>query len=106
MFTRQNKNLIKDKLRCINNTDIQRQIYILLKQDVNFKCTNNSNGIYFNINVLCDDTLSKISDVLKIPEKHKVDKLIYTTYFLEEYNNDDANSFISRRELNKLKECV
>lgn len=105
MYTRQQKKIIKDKLRNVQKKKIQKEIYYLLSQDVNFIYTKNINGIYFNINVLNDDTLSKINDILEINKEIQGDKLIYKTYFLEKYNNDDDN-FVPRRELNKLKACV
>ena len=105
MYTRQQNKIIKDKLRNVQKKKIQKEIYYLLSQDVNFIYTKNINGIYFNINVLNDDTLSKINDILEINKEIQGDKLIYKTYFLEKYNNDDDN-FVPRRELNKLKACV
>lgn len=99
------KKIIKDKLRNVQKKKIQKEIYYLLSQDTNFNYTKNINGIYFNISVLNDDTLSKINDILEINKEIQGDKLIYKTYFLEKYNNDDDN-FIPRRELNKLKACV
>ena len=83
MYTRQQKKIIKDKLRNVQKKKIQKEIYYLLSQDVNFIYTKNINGIYFNINVLNDDTLSKINDILEINKEIQGDKLIYKTYFLE-----------------------
>lgn len=54
------KNL-KDKISKVSNKEQHKIIYQLIVDDLSInKITKNNNGIYFNINKLTDETISKI----------------------------------------------
>lgn len=88
MFCKQQKILLKDKLKDIKYKNLHQQIYNILKEDNNFKHSINKNGVYFDINLLNDDTLNKINELLQTMKDKNNDKLEYKPYFIEEYNNN------------------
>ena len=101
MFTILQKKLLKDKLKNLKNTEIQKEIFNILTIDSNFKYTSNNNGVFFNINILNDETLDKISNILNEIKEIKNEKLVYKTYYIEKYNNDE---YIDIKL--KLKMCI
>ena len=101
MFTILQKKILKDKLKNLKNTEIQKEIFNILTIDSNFKYTSNNNGVFFNINILNDETLDKISNILNEIKEIKNEKLVYKTYYIEKYNNDEYIDI----QL-KLKMCI
>ena len=88
MFNKQQKILIKDKLKDIKYKNLHQQIYNILKDDNNFKHSTNKNGVYFDINLLNDETLNEINELMQTIEDNKNDKLEYKPYYNKEYTND------------------
>ena len=83
MFNKQQKILLKDKLKDIKYKKLHQQIYNILKEDNNFKHSINKNGVYFDINKLNDDTLNDINKLFnKIKHEENINKLEYKPYFL------------------------
>ena len=97
MNTKEKKQL-KERIKSIQNKEMYLKIYDILKNDINFKATQNNNGLYFNLNLLDDITLIKIDELLNSNIKPDVNnKLSYNSYFTETYSNK------LQKELYKLK---
>jgi hypothetical protein len=83
MFDRQQKILLKDKLKDIKYKPLHKEILNILQNDNNFKYSTNINGLYFDINKLNDDTLNDINKLFnKIKHEENINKLEYKPYFL------------------------
>ena len=97
MNTKEKKQL-KERIKNINDKEMYLKIYYILKNDINFKATQNNNGLYFNLNLLDDITLIKIDELLNndIPPDVK-NKLCYNSYYTETYSNK------LEKEIYKLK---
>ena len=82
MFDKQQKILLKDKLKDIKYKPLHKEILNILQNDSNFKYSTNINGPYFDINKLNDDTLNDINKLLNKVQNAKInDKLEYNSYF-------------------------
>ena len=83
------RNILKDKLKDNKYMSIHKELFIILKNDDNFKYTKNCNGIYFNINFLADITIKKVNILLNSLKNEDVKpNLKYNDkYFIEEYSN-------------------
>ena len=106
MFDRQQKILLKDKLKDIKYKPLHKEILNILQNDNNFKYSTNINGLYFDINKLNDDTLNDINKLLnKVQNDNNNDKLEYNSYFKpisnfigfdEQYDNNKLNKIVKR----------
>ncbi len=97
MNTKEKKQL-KERIKNINDKEMYLKIYDILKNDINFKATQNSNGIYFNLNLLDDITLINIDELLNNDIQPAVnEKIKYNSYYIETYDNK------LKKELYKLK---
>ena len=83
MFDKQQKILLKDKLKDIKYKPLHKEILNILQNDNNFKYSTNINWLYFDINKLNDDTLNDINKLFnKIKQEENINKLEYKPYFL------------------------
>ena len=73
------KKQIKEKLKHIKDNDLLIKIYKILQTDNSFKPTFNSNGAYFNITAIDNDTLLTINKLLETEIKQN-EKLTYKSY--------------------------
>ena len=97
MNTKEKKQL-KERIKSIQNKEMYLKIYDILKNDINFKATQNNNGLYFNLNLLDDITLIKIDELLNNDIQPDVnEKIKYNSYYIETYDNK------LKKELYKLK---
>ena len=82
------KHSIKNKLRDEKYKTIYKDIFILLKNDDNFKYTSNNNGIFFDINKLNDDTITNLNNLLNtVKDDEPTEKLKFKSYYAEKYEN-------------------
>jgi hypothetical protein len=62
------KKNINEKIKKINNNKLYYKIFDLIKDELydnnKKKFTSNNNGIFFDINILKDDTLEQINSIL------------------------------------------
>ena len=77
---KQQKLLLKDKLKNIKNKTHHKQIFNILLDDINFKYSTNNNGLYFDINKINIDTINNINELLETVEETNDNKLEFTTY--------------------------
>ena len=77
---KQQKLLLKDKLKNIKNKTQHKQIFNILLDDINFKYSTNNNGLYFDINKINIDTINNINELLETVEETNNNKLEFTTY--------------------------
>ena len=66
-MNKQQKILIKDKLKNIKYKNLHNEIFKMLLSDDKFKYTSNMSGLYFDINILDISTLDKLNELLNIP---------------------------------------
>ena len=79
---------IKNKLRDDKYKIIHKDILLILKDDDNFKYTSNNNGIFFDINILNNDTIDNLNNLLNsIKDTEPTEKLKYKSYYVENYKN-------------------
>ena len=86
------REIIKLKLKDINDNKLLTTIFIILKEDENFNYSKkyNNNGIYFNINNLLDNTIEQLKNFLHDNNKNQNEKIIYKPY-IDTSNNTDIN---------------
>ena len=103
-----NRHLLKSNIETLlNNRETIYLIYDELRKDEAFKPTFNKNGLFFDINLLSDETINNIKCIIDDITTAK-EKLIYTSYdktFNEKNNNDDneLNDQFKEQLLNKFK---
>lgn len=103
-----NRHLLKSNIETLlNNRGTIYLIYDELRKDTAFKPTFNKNGLFFDINLLSDETINNIKCIIDdITEKPK-EKLIYTSYnktFNEKIDDDnELNDQFKEQLLNKFK---
>ena len=90
MMNKQQKILIKDKLKNIKYKNLHNEIFKMLLSDDKFKYTSNMSGLYFDINILDISTLDKLKQLLNIPIK-KTEKIQYNAYHIEKYSNSEKS---------------
>jgi hypothetical protein len=97
-----NRKLIRDKLKKLINKQILINIYYVLKSDDNFIYTSNNNGLFFDINLLDNNTIEKIDIILKENDNNNnLEPLIYEpykTYQIKKY--DDFNLMKQLKKFN------
>jgi len=87
---------LKERIKNANNKKKYIDIYKILIGDSNFKPSLNNNGVYFNLNLLDDNTLIKIDKLLNDDIKAEVnEKLVYNSYYIETYEDKLHNKLIS-----------
>ena len=90
------KRKINDRIKNIKDKALFIQIYNILKIDDNFKPSYNNNGLYFNLNLLDDNTLIKINELINNDIKPDVkEQLSYNSYYIETYENKLHNKLKS-----------
>lgn len=101
------KNL-KDKITKLNNKSDYMFIYKLISQELETKISVNRNGVYFNLNLLGDDTIEKLvsfiddkSDTEIITEQSKIK---YECYSKE--NNVNIDFFYGSKFSNQEKSIL
>ena len=77
---KQQKLLLKDKLKNIKNKTHHKQIFNILLDGINFKYSTNNNGLYFDINKININTINNINELLETVEETNDNKLEFTTY--------------------------
>ncbi len=78
------KKQIKERLKNIKDNNLLIKVYTILQTDTNFKPTFNSNGAYFNITSIDNDTLLEINKLLNLNTNIKLkEKLTYNSYYNE-----------------------
>ena len=88
MFDKQNKLLLKEKLKDMKYKYLHKELFNILSSDENFKYSKNINGLYFDLNKLDGDTIDKISELFKMPEQiDDITKMEYKPYYIEKYSN-------------------
>ena len=104
-----NRHLLKSNIETLlNNRETIYLIYDELRKDEAFKPTFNKNGLFFDINLLSDETINNIKCIIDDITIDTKEKLIYTSYdktFNEKNNNDDneLNDQFKEQLLNKFK---
>ena len=86
---------LNNKLRKITDKKLFIQIYQILKTDASFKPSFNSNGIYFDLVLIDDNTLIKIDELLNLfgrpfieyslsEKRTNIEKLFQVNYIISE----------------------
>jgi len=102
-----NRNILKSNIEKVSNMDTIYLIYDEIRTDAAFKPTYNKNGLFFDINLLNENTINNIKCIIDdITEKPK-EKLIYNSYnktFNDKVDNDDElNDQFKEKLMNKFK---
>ena len=100
-MNKQQKILIKDKLKNIKYKNLHNEIFKMLLSDDKFKYTSNMSGLYFDINILDISTLDKLNELLNIPIE-KTEKIQYNAYHIEKYSNSEEDK-AKKLQLNLTK---
>ena len=100
-MNKQQKILIKDKLKNIKYKNLHNEIFKMLLSDDKFKYTSNMSGLYFDINILDISTLDKLNELLNIPIK-KTEKIQYNAYHIEKCSNSEEDK-AKKLQLNLTK---
>lgn len=101
-YNTQKRYIIKDKLK--NVKDVNKLLYIfnVLSSDKNFKYTNNINGLYFNINILSDETITIIDNILNINNISNK-KIEYMSYNINKFDVDEEQIINDKLIMNMKK---
>ena len=93
---------IKDALKLNTYSKYHTQIINILKSDVNFTYTKNSNGIFFDINKLDENTLDKLFSLLNLHNSYDDKHILQynNNYFIDEIDKTISNKM--KKQLNKL----
>jgi len=95
IYSKSDKKIIASRIEQLNNKKIYLKLFKIISSDNN-NYTANSNGVFFNLNNLHDNTLFKIENVLNIYEQFKKNKITNNKWNLllqSQYNSPNNNSF-------------
>jgi hypothetical protein len=101
---------LMSKINKINNKNIFKKIFKIVKSDIGETFSSNSNGVFFNLNILKDDSIEKIFYLVN----ENLDTVTESTLKIEytPYSNDDITSHnnvgprLSNQERNLLKKIT
>lgn len=102
---------LNDKIKKINQKSLNIKIFKIITEDIGDNFSENKSGIYFNLNLLSDDSINKIIEKIEEYETLTVsetteDKIVYRAYSENEtdlYNN--LGPRLSNQEKSILKKC-
>lgn len=92
---------MNNMIKKIKDKDILKEIFNIVHADINingeYKYIYNSNGIYFDLNILSDETLKAIEDILLYSNiiETESESIKYTLYSQEE-KNDLQSQYINK----------
>jgi Ni,Fe-hydrogenase I large subunit len=97
------KNL-KQKISKLKNKNNFITIYNIVLEELDNKLTINRNGIYFNLNLLSDESIEKIEDIIKLEIEYQPEtqKMIYETY----NKNVNIDQFINVHKLTNQEKSL
>lgn len=104
MSDKQQKLLIKDKLKDMKYQHLHKEILNILLTDDNFSYSSNMNGLYFDINKIDGYTLDKLNELLTPSDENDNNNILhYKPYYIEKYSNIEEEADKLQRNLRKLK---
>jgi len=107
-YNSKKRNKILNKIKKINDKKIYLLIYKVINDDKNCPISSNNNGIFFDMNLLKDESIEKISNIIEenIDESSSSTDTNFT-YTPYKENNDlcseDLDVKLSNKEKNLLK---
>lgn len=97
---------LKDKISKLNNKVDYLFIYNLINKELESKFSVNNSGVYFNINLLSDECINKlsiyISDKYDSETTSDISKIKYESYSNENYEDSQlyyGNKFTSQEKI-------
>ena len=103
MMSYEEKLVINNKLKKINDKELYKKIYILIKDEIEKDMIQNNNGIFFNLNILSDKKLLELNTFLDTNinfSESETSTLKYTNYSSD---IDNTNLGLSNKEKNLIK---
>lgn len=99
-----------NKINKINDISIFKKIFKVVKKDLGNEYSTNSNGIFFNVNLLKDESIEKIYNIVE----ETIDTITETTLKFDytPYSNEDITSMnnvgprLSNQERNLIKKIT
>lgn len=64
--------ILRDKIQNLNNVELHHLKILKIFKDNNCNYSENSNGVFINMNNITDDIIKKINDYLKYIEKQNI----------------------------------
>ena len=100
-MNKQQKELIKDKLKNIKYKILYNALFKMLLSDDKFKYTSYMSDLYFDINILDIITLVKLNELLNTTIE-KTENIQYNAYHIKKYSNSDEDK-AKKLQLNLAK---
>ncbi len=101
---------ILSKIKKIDDKEIFILIYKIIKKDKNCELSSNKNGVFFDMNILTNDSLDQIMDIVSdYTESESILSSIDTNFSYTPYKNDNSlcsdndGPKLSNKEKNLLK---
>lgn len=95
---------LMNKIKKIQDKEILKKIYKLVKSELKSAITKNSNGIFFNLNLLSDETIEKIDKTItNIEVSESYLNITYTPYSVDDLLNNSVGPRLNNHERNLLK---
>ena len=98
---------LKDKITKLNNKKDYLFIYNIISKELETKFSVNKNGVYFNINLLNDNTIKELSDYIldknETDTPNEITKIKYKTYYKENSSDLSYGNKFSNQEKTILK---
>ena len=100
------KNL-KQKITKLSNKSDYVKIYKIILSELENKLSVNRNGIYFNINLLSDNTIEKINEIISEKTDTETINSESTKFKYETYNKDNQiENFIQGHKLTNQEKSL
>ena len=64
--------ILRDKIQNLNNVELHHLKILKIFKDNNCNYSENSNGVFINMNNITDDIIKKINDYIKYIEKQNI----------------------------------
>jgi hypothetical protein len=101
------RKILKDKITKLNNKKDYLYIYNIISKELETKFSVNKNGVYFNINLLSDNTIKELNDYIidknETDTNSEISKIKYETYYKENNCDFSYGTKFSNQEKTILK---
>ena len=97
------------KIKNIKDRNILLQIFEISKKEIGYNYSENSNGIFYNINKLSDNLIEELINILNnnIEDNHTSElKIDYTPYSIDNISLSEYGHKLSNKEKSILKKKV
>ena len=100
-FSHYDKKKIVSRITDLKNKHCNTKIFKII-YEFNINYSKNDNGVFFNLNELNNETLSKIENIIDFYENKNINKISTPNYSKIDYNYSDSSDFKNKNFNNNI----